>query len=337
MPAERLSMRKVREVLRLRHVLKLSYRKISDATGIGKTQVAEYVRRAEAADLGWPLPDGLDDTGLEQCLFPVVIEGRPRPAIDWPAIEQELAKRGVTLLLLWQEYMAAHPDGYSYTRFCELHKRWRGQLAHAQPSLPLETIPSEGHHVRHSTVHGSPVDEILRLARDDTRIGVVLLRGANPQHDGKFAFCAGGDQKIRGDKKGGYMGKDGVPRLNVLDLQRLIRSMPKVVIALVAGFLEPLRCAGSIFLNPKTHVIDDAKFGFCNRVALECSLLIPGPCLGIILRHPKTPHVKIAKVHGGIGVSSERRFLELPVGGRPILLGCGVQPLRKIRPNHGGR
>jgi naphthoate synthase len=83
------------------------------------------------------------------------------------------------------------------------------------------------------------VAELLKAfadARDDARIGVVLLRGANPQHDGKFAFCAGGDQKIRGDKKGGYIGGDGVPRLNVLDLQRLIRSMPKVVIALVAGF-----------------------------------------------------------------------------------------------------
>lgn len=73
-------------------------------------------------------------------------------------------------------------------------------------------------------------------ARDDVSIGVVLLRGANPQHDGKTAFCAGGDQKIRGDRKGGYVGKDGVPRLNVLDLQRLIRTMPKVVIALVSGF-----------------------------------------------------------------------------------------------------
>ena len=83
------------------------------------------------------------------------------------------------------------------------------------------------------------VAELLKAfgdARDDATIGVVLLRGANPQHDGKLAFCAGGDQKIRGDKKGGYMGNDGVPRLNVLDLQRLIRSMPKVVIALVAGF-----------------------------------------------------------------------------------------------------
>ena len=73
-------------------------------------------------------------------------------------------------------------------------------------------------------------------ARDDRRIGVVLLTGFNPQTDGKYAFCSGGDQKIRGEQKGGYIGSDGVPRLNVLELQKLIRSMPKVVIALVAGY-----------------------------------------------------------------------------------------------------
>ena len=73
-------------------------------------------------------------------------------------------------------------------------------------------------------------------ARDDSRIGVVLLTGFNPQTDGKFAFCSGGDQKIRGEQKGGYIGSDGVPRLNVLELQKLIRSMPKVAIALVAGY-----------------------------------------------------------------------------------------------------
>ncbi len=83
------------------------------------------------------------------------------------------------------------------------------------------------------------VDEMIDAfsdARDDTSIGVVLLTGFNPQNDGKFAFCSGGDQKIRGEQKGGYIGTDGVPRLNVLDLQKLIRSMPKVVIALVAGY-----------------------------------------------------------------------------------------------------
>lgn len=73
-------------------------------------------------------------------------------------------------------------------------------------------------------------------ARDDSSIGVVLLSGFNPQTDGKYAFCSGGDQKIRGEQKGGYIGSDGVPRLNVLELQKLIRSMPKVVIALVAGY-----------------------------------------------------------------------------------------------------
>jgi naphthoate synthase len=71
-------------------------------------------------------------------------------------------------------------------------------------------------------------------AREDPEIGVVLLTGAGPHTDGKFAFCAGGDQSVRGHA--GYIGEDGVPRLNVLDLQKLIRSMPKVVIALVAGY-----------------------------------------------------------------------------------------------------
>lgn len=71
-------------------------------------------------------------------------------------------------------------------------------------------------------------------AREDTRIGVVLLTGAGPHTDGKYAFCSGGDQSVRG--QAGYIGSDGIPRLNVLDLQRLIRSMPKVVIALVAGY-----------------------------------------------------------------------------------------------------
>ncbi len=81
------------------------------------------------------------------------------------------------------------------------------------------------------------IDEMLQAftdAREDTEIGVVLLTGAGPAADGKYAFCAGGDQKIRGEA--GYMADNGVPRLNVLDLQRLIRTMPQPVIALVAGY-----------------------------------------------------------------------------------------------------
>ena len=83
------------------------------------------------------------------------------------------------------------------------------------------------------------VDQLLdafQAAALDTDVGVVLLTGEGPSKDGKYAFCSGGDQKIRGDA--GYMaeGKAAIPRLHVLELQRLIRSMPKPVIALVAGY-----------------------------------------------------------------------------------------------------
>lgn len=75
----------------------------------------------------------------------------------------------------------------------------------------------------------------FNIAREDQNVGVILLTGAGPAKDGKYAFCSGGDQRIRGDM--GYIGKDdNVPRLNVLDLQKIIRSIPKVVIALVAGY-----------------------------------------------------------------------------------------------------
>jgi naphthoate synthase len=76
--------------------------------------------------------------------------------------------------------------------------------------------------------------EAFADAREDPAVGVVLLTGAGPHTDGKYAFCAGGDQSVRGPA--GYVGGDGVPRLNVLDLQKFIRAMPKVVIALVAGY-----------------------------------------------------------------------------------------------------
>ena len=71
--------------------------------------------------------------------------------------------------------------------------------------------------------------EAFTLAREDQNIGVIILTG-----EGNKAFCSGGDQKIRGDK--GYVGSDGVPRLNILDVQRQIRTIPKPVIAMVAGY-----------------------------------------------------------------------------------------------------
>lgn len=81
------------------------------------------------------------------------------------------------------------------------------------------------------------IDEMIDAFRDawrDQSVGVILLTGNGPAADGKYAFCSGGDQKVRGHA--GYVGDDGVARLNVLELQRIIRTMPKPVIALVAGY-----------------------------------------------------------------------------------------------------
>ena len=80
----------------------------------------------------------------------------------------------------------------------------------------------------------SELQEAFRDAGEDTSVGVVLFTGNGPSEDGKYAFCSGGDQRVRGEA--GYVGGDGVPRLNVLELQRYMRTMPKPVIALVAGY-----------------------------------------------------------------------------------------------------
>ena len=131
MPAERLSMRKIKEVLRLKFELGLGDRQIARSCSINHNTVGDYVRRARAAGLDrWPLPADLDDTAIEARLFrPRAALAAVRAAPDWPAIHDELrSNKHVTLQLLWQEYKQANPDGYSYTRFCELHQQWSAQL-----------------------------------------------------------------------------------------------------------------------------------------------------------------------------------------------------------------
>lgn len=130
MPAERLSMRKIREVLRLSFGGKLSPSAISQSCGMGRTTVREYLQRARKAGLSWPLPEGLSDAELEAFLFPprVSPEQAPRPLPDWHAIHEERKRKGVTLFLLWEEYKAAHPEGYEYSRFCDLYRQWAGRL-----------------------------------------------------------------------------------------------------------------------------------------------------------------------------------------------------------------
>jgi transposase len=123
-------MREVREVLRLRHALSLSYREISEALGVGKTAAGEIVRRAEVVGLTWPLPEVFDDGELERRLFTAAGEAQPEcPAPAWAKLHEELKRRSVTLVLLWQEYRAEHSDGYGYSRFCDLYGAWRRSVS----------------------------------------------------------------------------------------------------------------------------------------------------------------------------------------------------------------
>jgi transposase len=125
MPRERLSMRKIKEVLRLRWEARLSHREIGLSCRLGRSTVQDYLLRAKAAGLSWPLPGGLDEEELERRLFPPRSESPNRhPLPDWPALHPELRHKGMTLGLLWQEYRQNHPTGYGYSQFCELYRRW---------------------------------------------------------------------------------------------------------------------------------------------------------------------------------------------------------------------
>ena len=127
MPAERVSMKKIRDVLRLTHTMGLSSRKVSEATGIGRTAISDYVRRAAIARLTWPLPEGLDDTELERRLFPPCYAGLSLTgeAPDWSYIHAGMKRRGVTLALLWQEYRTGRAQGCAYSTFCEQFRSWK--------------------------------------------------------------------------------------------------------------------------------------------------------------------------------------------------------------------
>ena len=118
MPARRLLMRKIREVLRLRHEQGLSHQAVARVCAIGVGTVNRYLRRAVEAGLGWPLPVELDDAALEARLFPRAAPVHDRVRPDRAYIHRELKRDGVTLRLLWEEYAQVHPHGYRRAQFC---------------------------------------------------------------------------------------------------------------------------------------------------------------------------------------------------------------------------
>lgn len=122
-------MRRIKEALRLRYACGLGIRQVARGLGLSHSTVSELLQRAIAAGLTWPLPEDLDEAALEAKLYPGNPEGQPdRPAPDWDKIHLELRRKGVTLQLLWFEYRQTYPEGYQYSRFCELYRFWRKKV-----------------------------------------------------------------------------------------------------------------------------------------------------------------------------------------------------------------
>ncbi len=131
MPAGRVAMRRVREVLRLGFA-GISKHEIARRTGLAASTVRETIERFKATGLDWPLPETVTDSDLEAKLYKNAgtKQGHRRHAEpDWACIHRELRRKHVTLSILWDEYIEQHSDGYRYSRFCELYRAWEGKLS----------------------------------------------------------------------------------------------------------------------------------------------------------------------------------------------------------------
>src|ERR1700728_2036316 len=132
MPTKRLTMRRIHRLMTLRFGAGAPTRAIARELGISHSTVREYLARIAAAGITWPLPAEVTDEELERRLF---VNGGVRAGVrhyvepDWAAVTRELKRPGVTLMILWEEYRAVHPDGYAYSRYCQLFREFERRLS----------------------------------------------------------------------------------------------------------------------------------------------------------------------------------------------------------------
>jgi len=128
MTTKRVTMIKLKEILRLKFEAQLSLRQIASCLGLSVGVISKYLQRAQAAGLGWPLPEGMTEVQLQDVLQPPRKQADAVPIAepDFDTMEDELKTKGMTRQLLWEEYAASNPDNhYSYSRYTVLFKRWR--------------------------------------------------------------------------------------------------------------------------------------------------------------------------------------------------------------------
>ena len=128
MAKDPLPMCKIKEILLLHNTQGLSVRKIARTLGLKRSTVSDYLQRAEAAGVNWPLPSGWTEQNLHSALFSSSTLPSSRVLPDWSYIHREMRKKGVTLQLLHQEYLDCHSEGYRYSQFCELYRQFRKTL-----------------------------------------------------------------------------------------------------------------------------------------------------------------------------------------------------------------
>jgi len=116
-------MLKAREILRLKHEVGLSLREIAQACNCGKTTVSEILKRAEKVGITWPIE--LSDKQLLSRLYSPSETRTSSPEPDMEYVFQEMKKKNVTLMLLWEEYKEKHPDGIMYTQFCDRYRKFK--------------------------------------------------------------------------------------------------------------------------------------------------------------------------------------------------------------------
>ena len=127
--SQRLSMRKTREILRLKWHLGRTNREIGISVKASSSTVSECICRARRAGLSWPLDEALDDAVLIGMLYPSQQKVNTKEdQLDWQYVYNEMKRKGVTLQLLWYDYKSHHPEGLSYSQYCNLYRQWRSQV-----------------------------------------------------------------------------------------------------------------------------------------------------------------------------------------------------------------
>ena len=266
MPAERMSMRRAREILRLKFESALAVREIVRRTGVPRRTVRTLIERFGTRGLTWPLGDVVSEDELEALLFKDAgprVGGRRRAEPDWGEVHRELKSKHVTLQILWDEYIERHPDGYRYSRFCEVYGEWEAQL-----SLTMRQTYKGGEKL-FVDYAGDLVPIIVDKLTGETRgahIFVAVL-GASSLTYAEATWTEGLADWIGAHARAfRYIG--GVPKLVVPD-------NPKVAV-IKACFYEPLvnRTYGDMIAHYDTAVLPARPRKPRDKAKVETAVLI---------------------------------------------------------------